>query len=130
MTFFTRLAFALTLLGALLAPVANAATMNAGLLQVRQSPVCTAPPLDDCSFYACLEPKFNCGPEGYPIGFGQKFCNKFSAARNELSAEGQQWMIKTMNCLQVTLVPELAISQTCDTLESKALDRVARKVLP
>ena len=30
---------------------------------------------EDCSFYTdCLEAKFDCGPDGYPIGYGDKYC--------------------------------------------------------
>jgi hypothetical protein len=87
--------------------------------------ICLNPPRDDCSFYAvCLESRYHCGPNGYPIGFGQKFCEKFRADRGQLSARGKAWMLDTMQCLQEKLVPEANASVgtaiTCDSLEKKA----------
>ncbi|KAF5379449.1 hypothetical protein D9615_006576 [Tricholomella constricta] len=85
--------------------------------------ICTNPPRDSCAFYAdCLESKYHCGPEGYPIGFGQSFCEKFSANRAELSTKGQTWMLDTMQCLQNELVPEATATTgvTCRSLEKKA----------
>ncbi|KAE9400137.1 hypothetical protein BT96DRAFT_658648 [Gymnopus androsaceus JB14] len=91
---------------------------------------CTAPPPHTCTFYAaCLEPHFHCGPKGYPLGFGEKFCTKFSLPSNmgRLSEKGQTWMWNTMSCLQRALVPELDTSihvieskEACKSLEEKA----------
>lgn len=87
------------------------------------SPACSNPPLDNCSFYAdCLESRYNCGPDGYPIGYGQKYCEKFSEKRALLDSNGQQWMINTMHCLQTALVPDAIDSNatTCQKLEDNA----------
>ncbi|KAJ4478803.1 hypothetical protein C8J55DRAFT_536400 [Lentinula edodes] len=93
---------------------------------------CTSPPPRTCTFYtACLEPHFHCGPEGYPVGFGEKFCTKFNLPENvgRLSPEGKEWMWTTMRCLQIALVPELQIPvvptttgsiSACKALEDKA----------
>ncbi|KAF8069041.1 hypothetical protein FPV67DRAFT_1102693 [Lyophyllum atratum] len=85
--------------------------------------ICANPPLDSCAFYAdCLESKYNCGLDGYPIGYGQHFCEKFRTDRTELSTAGQEWMLNTMLCLQRTLIPEAtsAAGVTCASLEMKA----------
>jgi len=87
------------------------------------SSICANPPWDSCAFYAdCLESKYNCGPDGYPIGYGQNFCEKFEANRTELSPKGQKWMLNTMLCLQKELIPEAtsAAGVTCASLEKKA----------
>ncbi|KIK63333.1 hypothetical protein GYMLUDRAFT_41047 [Collybiopsis luxurians FD-317 M1] len=96
---------------------------------------CSSPPdpPHSCVFYAaCLEPHFHCGPDGYPLGFGEKFCTKFSLPGNvgRLLDKGQEWMWDTMACLQRALVPELeepvppgsssSQSEACKTLETKA----------
>ncbi|THU88631.1 hypothetical protein K435DRAFT_761674 [Dendrothele bispora CBS 962.96] len=96
---------------------------------------CTSPPPHSCTFYAaCLEPVFHCGPSGYPIGFGEEFCTKFSLPSNvgRLSPQGQQWMYTTMHCLQEALVPTLEKEASlgpelagddqnaCDRLEKEA----------
>lgn len=89
---------------------------------------CLDPPPHSCAFYrACLEPHFHCGPDGYPLGFGEKFCTRFNQPSNagRLSEEGQAWMWNTMSCLQRALVPELSIpvvdaTEVCKSLEEKA----------
>ncbi|KAF9228276.1 hypothetical protein BS17DRAFT_773401 [Gyrodon lividus] len=84
---------------------------------------CTNPRMDQCSFYAtCLESRYHCGPDGYPIGYGQKYCQKFSDERSNLDAQGQKWMIDTMHCLQFVLVPDAidANATTCNALKDQA----------
>ncbi|KAJ3977939.1 hypothetical protein EV361DRAFT_876085 [Lentinula raphanica] len=92
---------------------------------------CTYPPPHTCTFYsACLESHFHCGPEGYPLGFGEKFCTKFSLPDNvnRLSRKGEEWMWTTMACLQRALVPELdkvvpagqGDKRACQALKDKA----------
>ncbi|KAE8554366.1 hypothetical protein TMatcc_006113 [Talaromyces marneffei ATCC 18224] len=67
---------------------------------------CSNPRPNDCSFYAqCLQTRYNCTPSEYPLGYGQKFCEKFQADASLLSAEGQTWMEAVMLCLQRDLVP-------------------------
>jgi hypothetical protein len=86
---------------------------------------CTNPPRDSCTFYAdCLESRYHCGPNGYPIGYGENFCQKFSDNRDELSDKGVKWMLDVGQCLQNNLVPEAtgpAEGTTCDSLKTKAL---------
>ena len=81
--------------------------------------------MDQCTFYAnCLESRYQCGPEGYPIGYGQHYCQKFSDNRSKFDAQGQQWMIDTMHCLQAGLVGEAVdtdpAATTCDALKDAA----------
>ena len=76
-------------------------------------------------FYAnCLESRYHCGPDGYPIGYGQRYCQKFSDNRGMLDARGQQWMLDNMHCLQLALVGDAVdadpTATTCDALEDKA----------
>ncbi|KAI8074074.1 hypothetical protein BC940DRAFT_289925 [Gongronella butleri] len=66
---------------------------------------CTAPPDKSCAFYTdCLEPNYHCGPKGYPLGFGYKFCTAFQNASASFSAKGQQFLWETMHCLEQDLV--------------------------
>ncbi|CAK5266083.1 unnamed protein product, partial [Mycena citricolor] len=86
---------------------------------------CASPPLNNCSFYAeCLETRYHCGPQGYPIGYGQKFCTKFQAQATRFTPAGQTWMVNTMHCLQEALVPEATgsanSSTDCSALEDRA----------
>ncbi|GFF86447.1 hypothetical protein IFM53868_04815 [Aspergillus udagawae] len=85
---------------------------------------CTHPPLNSCDFYAqCLESRYQCGLSGYPIGFGQKFCEKSLVWRPKMSASGQEWITKTILCLQEELVPFTndSKSQSCSGLKQYAL---------
>lgn len=85
-------------------------------------PECVHPPRDSCDFYSdCLEDKYHCGPDGYPIGYGLKFCNIFGAAKPRFTAQGQKWVSDTMLCLQTALVP-YATDQTtsCANLKTFA----------
>ena len=43
---------------------------------------------------------------GYPLGYGQNYCNKFTNGRSLFDAQGQQWITDTMQCLQLALVPD------------------------
>ncbi|KAF8999272.1 hypothetical protein BDQ17DRAFT_1308587 [Cyathus striatus] len=88
---------------------------------------CANPPRDQCRFYAdCLERRYQCGNSGYPLGYGQKFCLKFSEQRNKLSPQGQKWMLDTMQCLQRTLVPDAldtsTADSTCEALNDRAFN--------
>ena len=93
--------------------------------QLRDIPAeCSNPPFGSCTFYAdCLESLYHCGPSGYPIGYGQYYCEAFLAAESTFSAQGQVWLINTMQCLQAALVPEATgeDNTTCTALGNKAL---------
>ncbi|KZP24755.1 hypothetical protein FIBSPDRAFT_856524 [Athelia psychrophila] len=84
---------------------------------------CLSPPPDTCTFYAdCLESRYHCGPTGYPIGYGQRFCGEFVGNKSLLDTDGQTWMVNTMHCLQLALVPDAvdANATTCPALETQA----------
>jgi hypothetical protein len=86
---------------------------------------CSNPVRDTCSFYAdCVESRYDCGPTGYPLNYGQPYCQKFTAAKSQLSEQGKQWVSDTMLCLQTSLVPEAlgepSAVKTCQALHDKA----------
>ena len=33
----------------------------------------------DCSFYDCLNTRFQCGPTDYPLAYGKKYCLRFAS---------------------------------------------------
>ena len=79
----------------------------------------------DCSFYPdCLEATYNCGPTGYPIGYGLKYCTKFVDNYDLYDEAGQAWIQGTLTCLKETLEPliENTANQTCDTVKTIAFD--------
>jgi hypothetical protein len=67
---------------------------------------CRNPQPNNCNFYAqCMESRYHCGPTGYPIRYGQYYCDKFVIDASLLSPKGQTWMVNVMLCLQRDLVP-------------------------
>ncbi|ESK95050.1 hypothetical protein Moror_13940 [Moniliophthora roreri MCA 2997] len=107
----------------------NSLALNPNFAHLASRDTCSSPPLRSRTFYSdCLEKHFQCGLEGYPIGYGFKYCTKFSTPENlaRFSQKGQAWMWSTMHCLQLALVPELQLLATspgaCDSLEEKAFD--------
>ena len=88
-------------------------------------PAASAALLQDCSFYTdCLEATFDCGPAGYPIGYGLKYCQSFLENESIFSQEGQDWINGTLTCLKDALVPSVQSpgDLTCDQVESIAFD--------
>ena len=76
---------------------------------------------NDCGFYTeCLETQNQCGPSGYPLGYGLKYCNKFNEMN--LSAAGEQWITTTMACLQNALINEAENKTDCGEVEEKGFD--------
>ena len=83
-----------------------------------------AKPLD-CSFYTnCLESTYNCGPSGYPVGYGLKYCSRFVENDSLFSEDGQKWINGTLLCLKTALIPlaENTTDQTCKSVESFAFE--------
>ncbi len=41
----------------------------------------------DCAFYQCLDSRLGgCGADGYPLGYGHRYCNRFHTTRNSFDA--------------------------------------------
>ncbi|CAG8781697.1 5888_t:CDS:2, partial [Gigaspora rosea] len=90
--------------------------------------ICNSPKVNTCNFYKeCLENKFHCGTNGYPIQYGDKNCNKFLNALNQFSDPGKKWVTDTMLCLQNALVSTYNNDKaTCSEIENTAFDSHAR----
>ena len=99
-----------------------------GCIQCTSDPmcrdVCTNPPLQSCAFYLnCMEEKVKCGSSGYALGYGLRYCIKFSKLLVSFSPEGQTWIWNTMNCLQKALVTSLKnCEKNCTILKKTAFD--------
>jgi len=76
----------------------------------------------DCDWYKeCLEERMQCGPEGYPIRYGNKYCNRFVDNLNEFSPKGQEWVKGTLSCLKISLKDYLNKDRYwCSNLERDA----------
>jgi hypothetical protein len=86
---------------------------------------CENPALNfSCDYYReCLEPQFSCGLSGYPLGYGEKYCNKFYeknelVSNKNLSPKGEIWRDATGKCLQVELQKKVIKNElfSCDQL--------------
>jgi len=90
---------------------------------------CANPPLeeDSCGFYSdCLEAAHPCGPTGYALGFGDKYCRRFLNSEQEgcFDAPGAVWVNSTVACLQEVLVP-LTQPPLVDTEDCKEIKQTA-----
>ncbi|KAJ5113812.1 hypothetical protein N7456_002346 [Penicillium angulare] len=77
---------------------------------------------------ACLEPLVQCGANGYPLGFGAKYCDKFLENKSDFSDRGQKWEEDVGQCLQDALVPFVNGSKQpdCQDLKEYAIGTHAR----
>jgi hypothetical protein len=74
-----------------------------------------------CGFYDCVERNCGCGANGYPLGYGKKYCQIFS--NYPFTGNGGKWRDATLRCLQRSLIPYSQCPPTnCDTLKSNAFD--------
>ena len=87
---------------------------------------CTAITSDSCDFYSeCVEEKITCGNEGYALGYGDKYCNRFKD-ETSFSEEGAAWRDNTLVCLQTKLLPfvehDHPAELSCQGLRQAAFD--------
>lgn len=77
-----------------------------------------------CEFYIlCLENTYHCGADGYPVGYGYKYCNKFTEHMSEFSESGQKWIEGTLVCLKKALLPLIdQNTTTCQLIHNAAFD--------
>ncbi|OZJ06316.1 hypothetical protein BZG36_00725 [Bifiguratus adelaidae] len=80
---------------------------------------CT-PSLTSCDFYSCLEDQYHCGPNGYPIGYGLKYCEKYTANADKFSTQGQQWIDNVRLCLQQDLLKDANCNSNCTAVNDDA----------
>lgn len=79
----------------------------------------------DCSFYTeCLEDKYHCGNDGYPVGYGNKYCSKFLEFFDSFDTKGQEWVEKTLLCLKESLIDHVEDEEglTCKNIYDLAFD--------
>ncbi|KAH7711020.1 Protein W01A8.8 [Aphelenchoides avenae] len=81
-------------------------------------------PCDGCNAYKCIEDKERCGPKGYPLAFGLKYCNRFFEpdVYNRYDKPGQAFIRCTKDCLIGVLQnwTTKCSNIPCDVLEGAA----------
>lgn len=65
---------------------------------------------NDCEYYSCVEEKRHCGKKGYLLGFGKKYCLKFSNEDYRFSNKGKKWLSDVRQCLIDNLDKSEAVS--------------------
>lgn len=58
----------------------------------------------ECDFYTCFENRRNCGTNGYMLGYGGKYCNKFGQHFNKFNEAGRNWIVCARKCLTKALI--------------------------
>lgn len=67
-----------------------------------------------CSYYLCKENELNCGPKGYLVNYGYRYCNKFyQELESKLTASGSQWIQEAAVCLQEKIEHTTTASTSC-----------------
>lgn len=77
----------------------------------------------EATFYRCAEQTLRCGPDGYLIGYGARYAERFyRRTRPWMSPAGQRWLDTTLVCLQATLRERIDASTSCDDVRTRAFD--------
>src|SRR3954465_4343187 len=77
----------------------------------------------EATFYRCAEETLSCGPDGYLIGYGARYAERFYRhTRPWMSPVGQRWLDATLVCLQATLHERIDATTSCDDVRTLAFD--------
>lgn len=114
----------------LVATSACTAELGATTQQVTGDPVVDCPVVDpqaiaghEATFYRCAEQTLRCGPDGYLIGYGARYAERFyRRTRPWMSPAGKRWLDATLVCLQVTLRERIDATTSCDDVRTRAFD--------
>jgi hypothetical protein len=77
----------------------------------------------EADFYRCAEETASCGDDGYLLGYGARYAERFyRRTRPLMSARGKQFIDATLVCLQTTLRDEIDAGTSCDDIHALAYD--------
>lgn len=113
-----------------LATSACAPDLGVSAQAVTGDPVTACPIVDpaaipghEATFYQCAEQTLACGPDGYLIGYGTRYAERFYRyTRPWMSPAGKRWIDATLVCLQDTLRERIDASTSCDDVRTIAFD--------
>lgn len=113
-----------------LALSACTAELSVTAQEVSSDPVTSCPIVDahaiaghEATFYRCAEQTLSCGPDGYLIGYGTRYAERFYRnTRPWMSPAGKRWLDATLVCLQDRLRERIDSSTTCDDVRTIAFD--------
>lgn len=77
----------------------------------------------EADFYRCAEDTAACGPDGYLVGYGAKYAERFYRhTRPWMSRAGQRWIDEVLVCLQETLRDRIDATTSCADIRTIAYD--------
>lgn len=78
------------------------------------------PNVNSCGFYLCQEKKYSCGPKGYQLGFGFKFCQIYLDSEQNYSPAAYQWLRRVRVCLmqQYAQVESHSTQRSCGEIKA------------
>jgi len=76
----------------------------------------------DCGWYiGCLQNRFKCQYDDYPLGYGLRYCRKFNNHYQEFDEDGKKFVTLVTRCLQSQLIPYWTQGNlTCQELQEIA----------
>ncbi len=79
---------------------------------------------DPGAYYRCVDAYLGgCGPDGYPLGYGAYYAEKYMGDTwDALSEDGQRFLIEVGVCLHETLATQLTADSTCDEVWDLGFD--------
>src|SRR5690349_15509568 len=66
-----------------------------------------------CDYYRCREAQQSCGPRGYFLGFGDRYCRDYVTESVSFTPAGQEWLRRVRACLQQELENPTSFGLTC-----------------
>lgn len=71
-----------------------------------------------------MEGAYHCGSNGYPVGYGNKYCSRFLERYDKFSPAGKKWIDQTLVCLKNALKDSLLNNdkESCTNLKTIAYD--------
>ncbi len=91
--------------------------------------------IGSCEYYECIDQeRLSCGDDGYALGYGKKYCERFSAidfqenappfSGDFYPAKGNEWRDNVRSCLQVSMEAFFASDEAkdCSALRTFAFD--------
>lgn len=84
-----------------------------------KEPASCVPNVESCSYYLCAEQRHTCGPRGYALGFGFRFCRVFLESQESYSPQAHQWLKDVRVCLMNAL-ENTTSEKTCGDIRRKA----------
>uniref|UniRef100_A0A7E4V9R5 ShKT domain-containing protein n=1 Tax=Panagrellus redivivus TaxID=6233 RepID=A0A7E4V9R5_PANRE len=69
-----------------------------------------------------MESRAKCGKNGYLMGYGAKYCNRFKSNYNNFNTAGKQWVKCTANCLKLRTRTIVNANRRCAAIKQKAFE--------